>query len=391
MGIGAKDFFDRLMTLQTCIRSIPPEYEKKYKFKSRVYVPFPELRLSDYGIDSPYIKIMEKTALLSLVGTQLALRDASAPPVEHAHVIIGVGLGALYSSFQSHVAHVTDHASTRYNRMIIPMQMPNAASAWVSILFGIQGFNYTLNASCASGTVAIGEAYLKLVAGQGDIALAGGLECLEDKSGSIMRGFDCLNVLTKAADGHPRPFSAGRSGFLFSDGAGCMLVIEELQHALNRGAGIYCEIDAYACASDAYNIVQLEPSGARISALMSQLASGEKIDYLNAHGTGTVENDAVEASVIQKIFGGKASQPYINSTKGLLGHSIGASGALEAAVAAMAIKEGRIHGNLLTAPLPDLNLPEAALATPVDCALSLSYGFGGHIAGLRLKRYRGDE
>jgi 3-oxoacyl-[acyl-carrier-protein] synthase II len=206
-----------------------------------------------------------------------------------------------------------------------------------------------------------------------------------------MRGFDMLTVLTKSRDGLPLPFSRDRSGFLFNQGAGCVLILEELQKAKKRGARIYAEISGYECSGDAYHIVQMEPSGKRIEELFKKLVKEIKIDYLNAHGTATISNDEIEAKIIQNIFGNRSNQPYINSTKGLLGHSIGASGAIEAAVTALSIKKSVIHGNLTTNPIEDLNLPLLSTEASIKYGLSASYGFGGHNVLLLLKRFDKDE
>lgn len=387
IGIGKDELFNSLMRLKTNIVAIPAEYEKKYHFKSRYYVPMPDFKLGDHGIDSVYEKIMENTSRIAVLAADLAIKDANLSLFKEATVILGVGIGSLGTALESYVAHNVENAATRYNRMVIPMLMPNAAAAWVSILFGIKGPNYTLNAACASGTYAIGEAFQKIQNGYCRIALAGGVECLQDKTGSTMRGFDMLTALTKSTDGLPKPFSKDRSGFLFNDGAGCVLILEELEQATARGARIYAEIDGFEANSDAHNIVQMEDSGEQIKNMLQKLISDKKIDYLNAHGTGTVANDEIEARVIQDVFGDSAHQPYINSTKGILGHSIGASGAIEAAVTALVIKESKIHGNLISEPMEGLNLVKESISVPVEYAVSTSYGFGGHNAGLLLKRY----
>lgn len=387
IGIGKEKLFDSLLQKRTSIREIPPEYEKHHKFKSRYYVPLPELKISDYGINSSSEEIMGKNSRILVVATHLALADAGMNKIDDGMLIIGVGMSNLETAFQSHLAHRFGDGKYRFNRMVIPMLMVNAPSAWCSILFGIKGPNFTVNASCASGTYAIGEAYKKIVSGNVKTALAGGVECLQDKTGSIMRGFDMLGTLTRSTDGCPRPFSKKRSGFLFNEGAGCMLVLEELEAAKKRGAGIYAEIVGYESNSDAYNIVQMESSGAQIISLLKRLVGSRKIDYLNSHGTGTVTNDEIEARVIRTVFGKKDSQPYLNSTKGILGHSIGASGAIEAAVTVLSIKESKVHGNLTDEPLNDLNLVENAFSTTINYAVSVSFGFGGHNAGLLFKKY----
>lgn len=400
LGIGKEPFFKNILAMQTCIAEIPESFQKSYKFKSRYFVPKPDFSLSAIGVNKGLETMMEEISRLAVMAAYLALKDAGFAPemrdnryrvkgLDKAIAIIGVGMSSLQTAFDSYLAHLS--AGSRYNRMVIPMLMPNSASAWLSILFGIQGLHYTLNASCASGTMAIGEAYRNIGHGRCDLALAGGVEALAEKNGAVMRGFDMLTTLTKADDGRPRPFSKQRSGFLFNEGAGCVLVLEERQRALQRGADIYAEIAGYECSSDAHNIVQMEPSGEKIAALFRKLTAGSKVEYLNAHGTGTVSNDAIEAKIIQDVFGNQDAQPFINSTKGILGHSIGASGALEAAVAALSIKQSRIHGNVTAEIIDNLNLPLATMETKIDTALSASYGFGGHNALLLLKRTAENE
>ncbi len=201
-----------------------------------------------------------------------------------------------------------------------------------------------------------------------------------------MRGFDALGALTASPDGIPRPFSTERSGFLFSEGGGCVLVLEEFEHACRRGARVYAEIAGYVMNSDAHNIVQMEVSGVAIDALLGDLLGGRRPDYFNAHGTGTPLNDQIEAAAIRRLFGDAAHQPLINSTKGLIGHTIGASGAIEAAVAALSIHQGIIHGNILGEPMPDLNLVKETVESPIESAVSVSFGFGGHNAALFLTK-----
>ena len=165
------------------------------------------------------------------------------------------------------------------------------------------------------------------------------------------------------------------------------MVLEELEHATRRSAPIYAEIAGYSSNSDAHSILQIDRSGRQITKILEELKGSRTIDYLNSHGTATPLNDAVEAQAIKEVFGGSKSQPLINSTKGIIGHTIGASGALEAAVAAMSIRESTVHGNDVEDPLDDLNLVTRTMHAPIRYAISTSYGFGGHNAGLLLKRY----
>ena len=399
-GIGKEEFFNNLLGMHTCISEVPKEWEENYRFKSRFFVPKPNFALKDFGIHPAVENMMEEISRFSVLCTKLALEDAKfdikegdkyfrVKDLENCSIILGVGMSSLQTAFDSYTAHIGK--GNRFNRMVIPMLMPNSASAWISILFGIKGLNYTLNASCASGTLAIGEAYRNIIEGRSEVVITGGVEALGERNGAVMRGFDVMTTLTRSQDGKPRPFSKERSGFLFNEGAGCVLILEELQSALQRGANIYAEILGYESSSDAYNIVQMDPSGENIAELLRRMTKDIKVDYINAHGTATVLNDEVEAKVIQSVFGEQTIQPYINSTKGILGHSIEASGALEAAVMAWSIKNQKIHGNLITDPIENLNLPLNTLDAEIEYALSTSYGFGGHNGMLLFKRYDEDE
>jgi len=407
IGIGKDEFFNNLINLKTNIQKLPDSFNKKYKFKTGFYVPEPDVKLEDFEISSVFNTIVGNASKISIAATKLALMDAGFEINKKDKlfyldskydfaIILGVGIGNLDISFKSHVAHSFENRDDifdiigkklRYNRMVIPLTMPNSTSAWLSILFGINGMNYTLNASCASGTYAIGDAFEKIQDGKHKIVITGGVECLNDYSGSIMRGFDTLGALTKSEDGIPMPFSKKRSGFLFNEGACCIIILEELDHALERGAEIYAEIIDYESNSDAYSIVQIEESGHNIIKLIKKLIKNKKIDYINAHGTGTTTNDEIEAKVIQEIFGDKNNQPYINSTKGIIGHSIGASGALEAAVTALSIKKGIIHNNLIEDPIDNLNVNTDTAKIDIEYAISTSYGFGGHNGAILFKRY----
>jgi 3-oxoacyl-[acyl-carrier-protein] synthase II len=296
-------------------------------------------------------------------------------------IILGTGICTLKAGFDAHEAHALDH-SLHYNRMVIPMIMPDSATSWISILFGIKGVNHTINASCASGTIAIGEAFLKIHHGLTDMALAGGVECLQDESGTIMRGFDSLGTLTTSNDGYSRPFSKERSGFLFAEGGACILVLESLEHALERGVTPYAEILGYYANSDAYNIIQMEPAGIQVRTMLKELINEKKIDYFNAHGTATQLNDETEAQVIRSLFGEKEKQPLINATKSITGHSIGTSGAIEAAVTALSVQQSIVHKTLTTNVMDDLNLAMENTSCDIHTAISASYGFGGHNAAL---------
>lgn len=402
LGIGKAAFWHNLLTdAKPEIRRVPAD---KAKTKSQVYIPFPEFKLTDYEIPA-YYDFLQPEDKLAIVGAKLALEDAgyeltgsnkkfAVSEASDISVIIGIGFTGLETAFHSYLAHLgMDYTSSRqnkrvsYNRMVIPLLMNNSPAAWVSILFGLKGESSTVSASCASGTFGVGHAYRNIADGYSDVVVAGGVENLQDENFAIFRGFDVLGALTKSESGDPQPFSEDRSGFLFAEGGGCIMVLEELSHAQQRNAPIYAEVLNYSANSDAYNIVHIEPEGAQILSLLHDLTGNARIDYLNAHGTATPTNDEIEAKVIIGYFGNKPQQPVINSTKGILGHTIGASGAIEAAVTALSISTGKIHRNAADNPIKNLNLATQVMEKQIEKAISVSYGFGGHNAGLLLGKY----
>lgn len=403
---GKEEFWNFLLKKTPYIEPIPSVFERTYNFKSRYYIPFPEITPEMCRSFKKYSKLIEKPAKLALIGTELALIDAGFKDesewltksglIANSSVILGIGICDLKAAADFYLFNVYGQrlegfpegiTKPGFNRLVIPSVMTNSVSAWVSILFGIKGFNYTTSASCSSSTLAIGEAFQKIKNGYSDIVVSGGVECLQEEIGSIMKGFDLLGALTKSENGKPMPFSENRSGFLFSEGAGCILILEELETAKLRGAEIYAEIVDYKSNSDAFNIVQIQESGEQIKKLLTELIGSRKIDYLNAHGTATELNDRVEQQIIKEVFGKKTNQPIINSTKGLLGHSIGASGALEAAATALSVKHSKVHANLADNMFNDLNLVTDTTEVDINYAISTSYGFGGHNTALLFKKY----
>jgi 3-oxoacyl-[acyl-carrier-protein] synthase II len=319
IGIGKDRFWQALLKKETVAAPVPPEFERHYTLHSRWYVPLPHVKLEDHGMRFHYAAAMQPVDRMAALATKLAFDDAGVfvdagegmMHVDSCSVLIGTGLSGLESAFESYLAHrlsplqidaLSLPKKPRFNRMVIPATMPNSAAAWVSICFGIHGQCTTLNASCASGTYAAGEAFRRIRDGYENMVLCGGVECLREPSGAIMRGFDMLGTLTKSSDGMPRPFSQSRSGFLFSEGGACMLVLETLDRARARNARIYAEVLDYRSCSDAVNIVQVDKEGRRITRLLGEISQGLTIDYFNAHGTATETNDAVEARAIQTVF-----------------------------------------------------------------------------------------
>ncbi|GAB6090646.1 beta-ketoacyl-[acyl-carrier-protein] synthase family protein [Spirochaeta dissipatitropha] len=406
LGSGRKDFQDNILAMGLRPKPIPADYEDRYHFQSRFKVPLPESGFDSCGFPPAIGKIMDGYSRLAVEAAVLAVLDAGleleageqylhAKTLGDCGVLLGCGVSNLEAAFTAYRAHhpelidstlsdVPVSKASRFPLMTAMNVMANSPAAWISILLELGGECSSLNTACASGTCAIGEAFRKIRDGYADTFLAGGAEYFPDEDGGIMRSFDVLGTLTRAKDGNPRPFCTDRSGFLFTGGGACMLLLEELEHARRRGADIYCEITDYQSNSDAWNIVKIGRNGDRIRELYRRLLQARNAppDYINAHGTGTELNDSLEAEIIRDVFGSADKQPLINSTKGLLGHTIAASGAFEAAVTAISIHEGIVHGNHISEALPDLNLSPESRELNIRSAFSFSYGFGGHNAGL---------
>jgi 3-oxoacyl-[acyl-carrier-protein] synthase II len=274
------------------------------------------------------------------------------------------------------------------------MSMPNACASNLGIKLNITGVNSTVCSACAAGTVAVGHGFRAISTGQLDMAFVGGAENMNDDFGAIFRGFDSIGALARNYDNPQvanRPFDTLRSGFLFSQGGAAILVLEELDRARQRGAPVLAEIIGFFETCDAHNIMVLDQSGLQIERMLRMLLQeaglepGE-VDYINAHGTGTQVNDETESLVIERIFGRK---PLVNSTKSLIGHTIGASGAIEALVAACSIYHQTTHAcKNLHQPLRDLNFVKEVKKYPIRTALSQSFAFGGQNAGIALREYR---
>jgi 3-oxoacyl-[acyl-carrier-protein] synthase II len=336
-------------------------------------------------------------------------------------VFVGTGVGGAHSFMENHAQHVLSRArerlvglrdqldasplrgeldavlqgtghARRFNPFVVSMLMPNAPAAYVGIKFRLRGPNAACAQACASGTVAVGRGYQAIADGEADLALAGGSEYLDDARGSIFQGFDVCRALVRDCvppQSANRPFDAARSGFLFAQGGAAMLVLESAEHAAARGASPLAEVAAFAESFDAHSMMSPEPSGQAMEAMLRDLLrragiGPSDVDYVNAHGTGTQSNDACEAKVLERLFGRRVA---VNSTKSLLGHTIGASGAIEAAVTTLSLRDQRLHPSLnLTDPIADLAFVTRAEERELRYALSQSFAFGGHNAALLLRR-----
>ena len=275
------------------------------------------------------------------------------------------------------------------------MLIPDMAAGQVSILLGAKGINSCTVTACATGTNSIGDAFKAIQRGDADVMITGGTEA--PITNMAMAGFSSARALSTNPDPQTasRPFDKNRDGFVIGEGAG-IVVLEELEHALKRGAKIYAEVVGYGMTGDAYHITAPAPEGeggarAMRMALQDANLKPEDIDYINAHGTSTEYNDKFETAAIKEVFGDYAYQVAVSSTKSMTGHLLGATGAVEAIFSVLTIKDGIIPPTInLETPDPDCDLdyvPNEARRKEVNAVLSNSFGFGGHNATLIFKKY----
>jgi 3-oxoacyl-[acyl-carrier-protein] synthase II len=282
----------------------------------------------------------------------------------------------------------------RFNPFAVSMIMPNSISASIGIRYSLRGPNATCTVACAAGTAAVGHAFRSIRSGETSLALCGGAEFVGDPFGGVFRAFDTAKTLASVADRPEtanRPFDRGRTGFLLAEGAAAVLVCEEWEHARRRDARIHAEIVGYGESFDAYSMMIMEPRGEHLSRTISKALSDAGIgpgdvDYVNAHGTGTMVNDEVESAVIERLYG---SRPLVGATKSLTGHCLGASGAIEAAITTLSLRDQRVHGCVnLEDPVRPLNFARRSTDARLAWAVSQSSAFGGHNAAVVMRRAR---
>ena len=345
-------------------------------------------------LDSKNIRRLDQYAQFALAAAKEAIDDSgfdiSKVDPFRCGVIVGSGVGGLHE-FEDQHRKFMEKGPERISPFVIPKMIPNSGSGNVSIQFGFKGPNTAVSTACASGAHSLADAMRLIRDNQADVMLAGGSESGITPMG--LGGFISAKALStrnndpKTAS---RPFDADRDGFVLSEGAG-ILVLEEFEHAKNRGAKIYAEMLGAGCTADAYHITAPDPSGAgACRAMLAALADAKtnlsQVDYINAHGTSTNAGDEAETRAIKNVFGENALKVPVSSTKSMIGHTLGASGGIEAIVCCLSINQGKIHPTInqfTKDPACDLDyVPNFARDLKVKRVLSNSFGFGGHNACL---------
>lgn len=305
---------------------------------------------------------------------------------------VGSGVGSLQAAEREY-GRLLEKGPSRVSPLFVPLMISNMAAGNVSIAYGLKGKSLNVATACATGTNSIGEAFRSIQYGEVDVCVAGGAEGAVTPLG--IAGFSALTALSGSTDPNrcSIPFDKDRSGFVMGEGAG-IVVLEEMEHALSRGARIYAEVLGYGCTSDAYHITSPAEDGSGAArAMLEALADGgvkpEELTYINAHGTGTHHNDLFETRAIKLAFGGHAGALKINSTKSMTGHLLGAAGAVEFITCVKELQEGFIHrtvGLQETEGEMDLDYCKCSYTEEVPYALSNSLGFGGHNASILVGR-----
>ena len=366
-------------------------------YKCHIAAELKDFNPQDF-MDRKAAKRMEPFSQYAVAAAKQAIDDSGLDIEKEDPYMVGCAIGSGIGSLQAmerETQKLYEKGPNRVNPLLVPLMICNMAAGNVSIQFGRKGKSINDVTACATGTNTIGEAYRSIQYGEADVMVAGGTE------GSVcpigIAGFTALTALSTVDDPAKcsLPFDKNRSGFVMGEGAG-VVILEELEHAKARGAKIYAEVVGYGCSSDAYHITSPQEDGAGAARAMTNAMSDAgvtpaDVKYINAHGTGTHHNDLFETRAIKLAFGDEAANLKINSTKSMIGHLLGAAGAVEFITCVKEIQDGFIHktvGYETPDEEIDLNYCKDSYEEPVEYALSNSLGFGGHNASILLKAYK---
>lgn len=351
-------------------------------------------------LDPKLVKRTDRFAQFALWAADEAVRDAKIDFEQEDRsrvgVVTGSGMGGI-QVWETQFAQFLQKGPRRVSPLLVPMMIPDMACGQIAIAYGLRGPNYDTTSACASAAHATGCAFRHIMHGDADMMVAGGSEAAITRF--TIAGFSNMGALSKR-NSEPelasRPYDRDRDGFVMGEGGG-IFVLEELEHARRRGAPIHCELAGFGATADAYHITAPDPDALGAVAVMREALADaglrpEDIDYVNGHGTSTPLNDASEVKAILEVFGAHAAKLAVNSTKSMIGHGLGAAGAMELAAMVLQVKNQRVHPTVNhTAPDDGVGL-DFVKGEARDCsiraALSNSFGFGGHNACLLVKAWQ---
>ena len=395
IGLNVSDFWN------SCKEGVcgiePISYFDTSDFKAKLAAELKGFDAKNF-MDAKQAKRMEAFSQYAVAAAKEALEDAKIDMEKEdsfrVGVSVGSGIGSLQAMEREH-SKLLDKGPSRVAPLLVPLMISNMAAGNVGIQFGLRGKNINIVTACATGTHSIGEAFRSIAYGEAEVMLAGGSEASISPIG--VAGFAALTALNTTEDKTRAsiPFDKDRAGFVMGEGAG-ILVLEELEHAKQRGAKIYAEIVGYGATCDAFHITSPAEDGSGAAkameyALKDAGLTPEDVDYVNAHGTSTYYNDLFETKAIKLAFGEHAYKLKINSTKSMVGHLLGAAGGVEAVVCVKSIEDSYLHKTVgLENTDEDCDLDYckgSGVSMPVNVAISNSLGFGGHNATIVFKKY----
>jgi len=396
VGIGVSTMWEGLLAGRNGVGPItlfdPAEH------RTKIAAEVSDYKVADH-LDPKEAKRMDRFTQFAMVGAAEAIKQAELGDSDRNRigVIIGSGIGGMNVYEQQHNL-LRDKGARRVSPLFIPMMIGDMAAGLVSIEHDLRGPNYCTVSACASGAHAIGDSALLIANGMADVMVCGGTEATITPM--AVAGFANMKAMSTRNDEPElasRPFDKGRDGFVIGEGAG-IVVLEDLEHAVARGAKILAEIRGFGLTGDAYHMTAPHPEGeGAVRAMRAALAMAQMqptdIDYINAHGTSTPLNDKGEVAAVKQVFGDAAYDLRMGSTKSMTGHLLGAAGGLETVISIMALQSGDIPPTInLTDPDPDCDLDHVAnvaAKAELKAVLSNSFGFGGHNVALIIGRYEG--
>lgn len=396
IGLGVEEFWNACKEGKCGIG--PITYYDTTDFKAKLAAQVKDFDPAKY-MDAKQARRMEQFAQFAVAASKEAIEDAGLDMEKEDPYRVGTAIGSGIGSLQAMEREYDKMVNKGPNRvapLLVPLMISNMASGNVAIQFGLKGKNINVVTACATGTNSIGEAFRSIVYGEADVMVAGGTESSIARIG--MAGFTSLTALNTTEDASRAsiPFDKDRAGFVMGEGSGVM-VLEELEHALKRGAKIYAEVAGYGATCDAFHITSPAEDGEG-AAMAMKLAiedaglQPEDVDYVNAHGTSTHHNDLFETMAIKRALGEYAYKVKVNSTKSMIGHLLGAAGGVEGIVCVKSIEDNYVHQTVgLQNPGEGCDLDyckDRGVETKVDVAISNSLGFGGHNATILFKRYK---
>ncbi len=388
LGNNTKDFWKRLIAGESGVGPITvfdtTDFSTRFAAEVKDFDP-------EALVGKRESKRMDRFSQFAVVAAREAIADSGvdlAEPglLESCGAIIATGIGGILTFWQSSEKAKRDGTWSKVTPFFIPMLMANAASAQISMDFGLRGPLFAVSSACASGNDAIVTAYNHIIAGDVPMMVTGGSEATI--SPLAVGGFCSMKAMSVRNDDPQRasrPFDKERDGFVLGEGAG-ILVLEDYEHAKARGARIYCEIYGYGQSADAYNLVAPDPESKGVELALTRAVSNarvsfDNVDYINAHGTSTPQGDAAESQAILRVFGADTGVA-VSSTKSMHGHALGAAGGIEGVATVLAVHDGvmppTINYEIPDAQCPLDYVPNVARKAKVDVALSNSFGFGGH-------------